>query len=294
VNPPTTLPVLATIRETRAAIRAARAAGHSIGLVPTMGALHDGHVELIRACRRITDFVVVSIFVNPKQFGPGEDFTRYPRTPEADRDRCAEGGAELVFQPTAGEMYPGGPGACTNVAVPGAITGPYEGASRPGHFDGVATVVLKLLNVVQPDVAAFGQKDYQQLQLVQRMVADLDLPVRILPVPTVREADGLAMSSRNRYLDTPARRAASLALSRGLGRAVAAVRGGERDAERVRQILEATVKSEAMVELDYAAVADAATLEPLAVLEPGRPAVALVAARVDGVARLIDNALLPG
>jgi pantoate--beta-alanine ligase len=294
VNVPSTLPVLASVRETRAAIRAARAAGHSIGLVPTMGALHDGHVQLIRSCRQITDFVVVSIYVNPKQFGPDEDFRRYPRTPDADRARCAEGGAELIFMPTDADMYPLGPGNCTNVVVPPAITGPFEGASRPGHFDGVATVVLKLLNVVQPDVAAFGQKDFQQLQLVNRMVADLDLPVRILPVPTVREPDGLAMSSRNRYLDTPARRAAALSLSRGLRLACEAAAAGERDAERVRQILRAAVESEALVQLDYAAVADAATLEPLAVLEPGRPAVALVAAKVDGVARLIDNALLPG
>lgn len=286
-------PICSTIRETRAAIQAARAAGHSIGLVPTMGALHDGHVQLIRACRQITDFVVVSIYVNPKQFGPTEDYQRYPRTPEKDRERGADGGAELIFMPTDEEMYPRGPSQCTNVLAPSALTTRYEGASRPGHFDGVATVVLKLFNIVLPDVSVFGQKDYQQLQLINRIVSDLNLSTRILPVPTVREADGLAMSSRNRYLDTPELRRAALALSRGLRNAVEAVEKGDRDAERVRQILEQTIKSEERAVLDYAAVADATTLEPLSVLEPGRLAVALVAAKV-GTARLIDNALLPG
>jgi pantoate--beta-alanine ligase len=277
--------VVESVADVRRAVRAARLAGKRVGLVPTMGALHDGHVQLIEVCARDADFVVVSIFVNPTQFGPNEDFARYPRTPEEDRRRCMEGGASLIFAPTVETMYPRGPGG-TYVEVPG-LSDVLEGASRPGHFRGVATVVLKLLNFVGPDVAHFGEKDYQQLLVVRRMVEDLNVPVEIRGVPTVREADGLAMSSRNRYLGPEERRAATV-LARALDEAEAAVAAGERRAGRVRQILHERIESEGLARLDYAEVADAATLEPLEELGPGRRAVLLLAARV-GPARLIDN-----
>ncbi len=279
-----------TIAQTRDEVRRARMAGRTIGLVPTMGSLHEGHAELIRACCREADEVVVSVFVNPTQFGPTEDYQAYPRDLDADRRLCREAGASWIFAPTVEEMYPTGPIA-TFVEVPG-ITDTLEGPRRPGHFRGVATVVMKLFQIVQPDLAHFGQKDYQQLRVIQRMVADLNLPVAIRPVPTVRDHDGLALSSRNRYLDAEQRQAA-LVLSRALNRAVEAVRRGERSADRVRQILRTTIESSALVQLDYAEVADAETLERLDEIHPGRRAVALLAARV-GKARLIDNTVLPG
>jgi pantoate--beta-alanine ligase len=273
----------------RRAVRKARAAGQTIGLVPTMGALHEGHVRLIEACRREAECVVVSIFVNPTQFGPNEDYQKYPRTPEADRARCAQAGAALVFEPSVATMYPRGMGG-TFVEVPG-LSDVLEGKSRPGHFRGVATVVMKLFQIVGPDVAHFGEKDYQQLLIIRRMVEDLNLPVVIRGVPIVREPDGLALSSRNRYLD-PAQRQAATILSTALRRAIEAVASGERSAERVRQIVRETVESEPLVRLDYAEVADADSLEPLTEVGAGRRAVALLAAWV-GPARLIDNATLP-
>ena len=279
-----------TIAEVREAVARARQAGRTIGLVPTMGALHAGHRRLIETARAASDLVVVSIFVNPTQFGPGEDFRRYPRTLVADLELCNEGGADLVFGPSVDEMYPNGP-ATTFVEVPG-LSDRLEGASRPGHFRGVATVVLKLLSIVEPDLAFFGAKDYQQLQVIRRMVLDLNIAVEIQAVPTVREADGLAMSSRNRYLNAEERRAA-VVLSKALGRASDAVQDGERSAERVRQILRQTIQSEPLAALDYAEVADPETLEPASEVGPTHPTVALVAARV-GPARLIDNAALPG
>lgn len=277
-----------TIAETRRQVARARAEGRSIGFVPTMGALHDGHGRLIEACRADSDFVVVSIFVNPTQFGPSEDFTRYPRTPEDDHRRCADAGAALVFSPTVAEMYPGGTVA-TTIDVPG-LTERLEGASRPGHFRGVATVVMKLFQIVQPDLAHFGEKDYQQLAVIRRMVADLDLPFAIHGVPTHREPDGLAMSSRNRYLNAEERQAATV-LSRALRNAAEAVGRGERSGDRVRQILRETIESEQSARLDYVDVVADGTVEPLQEIDPGHRAVALVAARV-GPARLIDNAIL--
>jgi len=286
---PDALPATAaTAADLRLAIQHARARNLNVGLVPTMGALHEGHVRLVEECKREADFVVVSIFVNPTQFGPAEDYSRYPRTMAADLDACRRGGASLVFAPAVEAMYPTGT-LGTYVEVPG-LADILEGASRPGHFRGVATVVLKLLNLVGPDVAHFGEKDYQQLALIRRAVIDLDVPTRIVGVETVREPDGLAMSSRNRYLDGP-HRAAATVLSRSLGLAREAVRGGETSADRVRQILRSAVESEHLASLDYAEVADAATLEPLATLQAGRPARALLAARV-GPTRLIDNAPL--
>jgi pantoate--beta-alanine ligase len=279
-----------TIADVREEVARLRRTGRTIGLVPTMGALHAGHRHLIETARAVADCVVVSIFVNPTQFGPGEDYGRYPRTLDSDLELIAQAGADLVFAPTADEMYPNGP-ISTFVEVP-ALSDRLEGASRPGHFRGVATVVLKLFSIVEPDLAFFGAKDYQQLQVIRRMTADLNLSVDVRAVPTVREADGLAMSSRNRYLNVEERRAA-VVLSKALDRASESVRSGERDADRVRQILRETLKSEPQASLDYAEVADAETLEPAQEVGPGHRTVALVAARV-GPARLIDNAVLPG
>ncbi len=280
----------ATIPAVRRLVAEARRRGGTVGLVPTMGALHVGHRRLIEEARAASDLVVVSIFVNPTQFGPSEDYAKYPRTLEADLALAAEGGAEVAFVPEVAEVYPHGP-ISSFVEVP-ALASQFEGASRPGHFRGVATVVLKLLNIVGPDLAFFGAKDYQQQLVIRRMVLDLDVPVEIRAVPTVREADGLAMSSRNRYLGPEDRRAARV-LSAALGAARDAVERGEGDAERIRQILQQTIESEPRATLDYVAVVDADTLEALPRVGPGIRSVALIAARV-GPARLIDNATLPG
>src|SRR5579864_3142592 len=281
--------VVSSVEDLRRVVGAAREKPTVVGLVPTMGALHEAHLRLIEQCRRAADFVVVSIFVNPTQFGPNEDFEKYPRTPDADVQLCRKGGASLIFAPSVATMYPNGLDS-SYVCVPG-LSDVLEGVSRAGHFRGVATVVLKLLEIVGPDLAYFGEKDYQQLQVIRRMITDLAIPVEIRSVGTVREPDGLALSSRNRYL-SPDQRSAASVLSTALRRAVRAVEEGERRADRVRQILSETLKSEAMVRVDYAEVADAVTLEPLAALGAGRPAVALLAAWV-GPARLIDNAILP-
>lgn len=283
-------PALDSIDKVRLAVRSDRDKGKVIGLVPTMGALHDGHVRLIEACRQWADTVIVSIFVNPTQFGPAEDFQRYPRTLEEDRRRCAEGGADLIFAPELETMYPLGDRS-THVEVPG-LGDVLEGASRPNHFRGVATVVLKLFQIVGPDLACFGEKDYQQLLVIRRMVDDLNVPVKIHGVATVREDDGLALSSRNRYLGPEDRQAATV-LWRALRAAADLVADGERDPDRVRQRLRETIESEPRARLDYAEVADAETLEPLSDWPQGRRARALLAVRV-GPARLIDNALLPG
>jgi pantoate--beta-alanine ligase len=222
---------------------------------------------------------------NPTQFGPNEDFTRYPRSLDDDLARCRDAGVDLVFAPTPATIYPDGPRS-TFVEVPG-LSDVLEGASRPGHFRGVVTVVLKLFEIVRPNLAVFGQKDYQQQLVIRRMVADLHVPVRIVTESTVREPDGLAMSSRNRYLN-PDERQAALVLHEALTRAHQAVLGGEASANRVRQILRETVESNRSARLDYAEVADADTLVPLDQLGPDTRAVALVAARV-GPTRLIDN-----
>jgi pantoate--beta-alanine ligase len=280
--------VVDAIADIRAAVRTARASGKVVGLVPTMGALHAGHARLIECCRAETGFVVVSVFVNPTQFGPHEDLARYPRTPALDHEVCARSGADVIFAPDAQTMYPGNAPA-TFVEVPN-LSQILEGASRPGHFRGVATVVLKLFAIVSPDIAYFGEKDFQQQLVIRRMASDLNLPVQIRTVTTVREPDGLALSSRNRYLDPVQRRAAAV-LSRALRTARAAVTGGERDAGRVRQILCTTIQSQEGAALDYAEVADAETLEPLVRLVPGRRAVGLLAVQV-GPARLIDNQIL--
>ena len=218
-----------TIEGVRDHVAQAKRSGRVVALVPTMGALHEGHARLIEAARRDCDDVIVSIFVNPTQFGPNEDLSRYPRTIESDLATAGRAGADLTFVPAVDTIYPPGP-LPTYVEVP-RLSDVLEGASRPGHFRGVATVVLKLFGIVGPDVAYFGQKDYQQQLVLRRMVADLNVPIRIETVPTVREPDGLAMSSRNRYLGPEERRAATV-LSRALQEAEATVRGGERSVDR--------------------------------------------------------------
>jgi pantoate--beta-alanine ligase len=270
------------------AVAVARAAGKRIGLVPTMGALHAGHSRLLELCRAETGLVVVSIFVNPTQFGPAEDFERYPRTITDDLARCDAAGTDLVFAPDVGTLYPHGLHS-TFVEVPG-LTDMLEGASRPGHFRGVTTVVLKLFEIIRPDLAFFGQKDYQQQAVIKRMIQDLHVPVELRVCPTVREADGLALSSRNRYL-SPAQRQAAAGLYRALLLARTAVKSGERHADRIRQILRESLESEAGVKVDYAEVADAETLERCIDLDQSVRAVALVAAKL-GSTRLIDNAIL--
>ncbi|MFI5457697.1 MAG: pantoate--beta-alanine ligase [Isosphaerales bacterium] len=274
--------------QARRAVAAARDLGKRVGLVPTMGALHEGHSRLIAQCRAESGLAVVSIFVNPTQFGPAEDFDRYPRSVADDLERCQAAGADLVFAPQAATVYPNGLRS-TFVEVPG-LSDVLEGASRPGHFRGVATVVLKLFEIVRPDLAFFGQKDYQQQLLIRRMIEDLHVPVELRTCPTFREPDGLALSSRNRYLNPHDRQTAAL-LYRALERAKHAVAGGQRQADRIRQILRETLESNASVKLDYAAVADAETLEPLGDLGEECRAVALLAAQV-GTTRLIDNMML--
>ncbi len=274
-----------TESELRAAIGQARRAGQRIGFVPTMGALHEGHASLIRAARRETDFVVVSIFVNPTQFGPNEDYQRYPRTPQADAEICQREGVDLLFAPTVEEMYP--PGFCTWVEVTG-LQDVLCGRSRPGHFRGVATVVLKLFNLVQPDIAYFGQKDAQQARIIRQMVRDLNVPVEIRVCPIVREPDGLAMSSRNAYLSPEQRRQATV-LYRALCAAHELVKQGERDAGRVREHMLQVIATVPEAVLDYAEIVDPETLQP--VQQINAPVLAALAVKI-GPARLIDNMTL--
>jgi pantoate--beta-alanine ligase len=275
-----------TIAEMRAYVRRARLESHpprSIGLVPTMGAFHAGHHSLIRAARANQDEAIVSLFVNPAQFNDPADLAAYPRSEAQDAAEAAELGVDVLFAPSADEIYP--PGFATSVQVKG-LSEVLEGAERgPGHFAGVCTVVTKLLNIVEPDVAYFGQKDAQQVAVVTRMVRDLDIPVRLEALPTVREADGLALSSRNRRLDAEDRERA-LALSRALAAARDAVAAGERDADRVRAAALAHLGG---VDAEYLAIVDPDSFDSLTRID-GRALVA-VAARV-GPVRLIDNVLL--
>ncbi len=257
-----------------------------LGLVPTMGALHEGHLSLVRRAREECASVAMSIFVNPTQFGPQEDFARYPRPIERDLELARDAGVDLVFHPAPETMYP--PGFATWVEV-GAPALRWEGERRPGHFRGVATVVTKLLAIIGPQRAYFGEKDYQQLQVVRRLVADLNLPVAIVGCPIVREPDGLALSSRNVYL-TPEERPHAAALYRALEAGRHAAASGERDAAAVRETIEAVLRATPGIEIDYVALVDPLTLEPVERLDA--PARALVAARLGGV-RLIDNMAIP-
>jgi pantoate--beta-alanine ligase len=277
--------------ETRAAcsdaLERARAAGRSVGLVPTMGALHAGHVSLITRARAECDVVAVTIFVNPLQFGDPDDIAAYPRTLEHDLAVCAEAGADLVFAPTVREMYPSWPAPpATTVSVRG-VSDTWEGASRPGHFDGVATVVAALFSVAGRCRAYFGLKDFQQLAVVRQLADDLGLPVEVVGCPIVREPDGLALSSRNVRL-APAQRAAATALSRALAAGRAALAQGERTPGAIDRAMRAVVETEPLVDLDYAVVVDARTLAEPEVVEDPADVRLLVAARV-GPVRLIDN-----
>ncbi len=270
------------IERTRKAVAAARAAGRRIGFVPTMGALHAAHVSLMEAARRAGDFVVVSIFVNPTQFGPGEDFDAYPRDEGGDLATCENAGVDLVFFPSVAVMYP--PGAVTTVHV-ARLTDTLCGPHRPGHFDGVATVVTKLFNIVQPDAAYFGQKDAQQLAVIRRMTRDLDMPVEIVGCPTVREPDGLAMSSRNAYLD-PDQRSQATCLYRALEHARSRIQTGEESAETITTEMRGIVENAGPCRIDYISVVDPASMEP--VTRIAGPVLVALAVRI-GRTRLIDN-----
>ena len=273
-----------TIAGLRSRLDAARAAGSTVALVPTMGSLHDGHLALVEHAREVADVVIVSVFVNPMQFGPAEDFDRYPRDLTADRDALSGHGVTAVFAPAVDEMYPSGP-VQTRVSA-GAVGGLYEGRSRAGHFDGVLTVVAKLLGIVQPHIAVFGEKDAQQVFLVQRMVRDLDIRTRIEVVETVRAHDGLALSSRNAYLDERHRRAA-----RAIPQALeAAQSAADRGIDAIVAAAQGVLMGASEVELDYFAVVRPDTFQSVDDDHRG-PARALIAARV-GTTRLIDTELL--
>jgi pantoate--beta-alanine ligase len=282
----TPVPVIADPAAMSAWAAEARARGERIAFVPTMGYLHEGHLALLRAGRTRGERLVLSIFVNPTQFGPNEDLARYPRDLAGDLAKAATCGTDVAFVPEAAGMYPQGYQTAVQVRE---VSRGLCGAHRPGHFEGVATVVLKLFNIVRPHLAIFGEKDFQQLAVIRRMVADLNVPVEVLGLPTVREADGLAMSSRNAYL-SPRDRQRALALSRGLRASKALFEGGERRADALvdaaRRVVEADVDR-----IDYLELRDAETLAPLSTLGPARPAVLLVAAFV-GSTRLIDNVRL--
>jgi pantoate--beta-alanine ligase len=278
--------VVQTIPALRAALAQARAAGRTIGFVPTMGCLHAGHLALLTRARQEATFTVVSIFVNPTQFGPNEDFSRYPRTFEADRTACESAGADLIFAPTPADFYP--QGAATWVDVEGISTG-LCGEFRPGHFRGVATVVAMLFNAVQADVAVFGQKDLQQLAVIRRMVRDLHFPVRIIAHETIRESNGVAMSSRNRYLAAEDLQRAT-AIPAALAEARRLVAAGETEAARIRDAALACLTKEPALRPQYVAVVDQETMAPVTQVTPGRCALAI--ACLVGNTRLIDNTLL--
>jgi pantoate--beta-alanine ligase len=278
---------IASKSEMRSAIAEARREGKTIGLVPTMGALHRGHISLFKAACERTDIVVASIFVNPTQFAPGEDFERYPRRVDEDIELLAADGVELVFTPSVEAMYASNPLVTVD---PGPLAARWEGEARPGHLAGVATVVTKLFSIVRPDLAFFGEKDFQQLAIVKRMALDLDLGVGVIGRPTVRDVDGLALSSRNAFLSSDDRDHA-LALPEALEAAAQAFAWGERSGVALDVIMReaASTRAPGAVTLDYAAVVDPETLEPLATVD--RPARAIIAARVGGT-RLIDNCAL--
>ncbi len=278
--------VMATAAEVRKRVGRARASGESVGLVPTMGALHGGHLTLMARARAECGYVVATVFVNPTQFPPGDDFERYPRDLDGDARKAGEVGVDLIFAPPVGEVYP--PGDCTFVEVTGPLVECLCGPHRPGHFRGVTTVCARLFNMVGADRAYFGEKDYQQLLVLKQMVRDLSIPVEIVAVPTVRERDGLAMSSRNSYLSAEEREAATV-LYRALSAAEREAASGERDAVALVSGVSEMIEGEPLVELQYAELRDAETLDELARLD--RRAVLAVAAFV-GKARLIDNVVI--
>ncbi len=274
--------IIANIEEMKDASQAARARGETIGFVPTMGALHEGHLSLVRRAADETDFVVVSVYVNPTQFGPNEDFDAYPRQLQQDADAAGSAGARVVFAPSDKMMYPDG--FCTYVTQE-RLTEPLCGARRPGHFRGVTTVCAKLFNIVRPHKAYFGLKDYQQCKVIQRMVADLNMDLEIVPCPIVREPDGLAMSSRNKYLSPEERRQATC-LYEAIQKAQELVRGGERRAAALIDAMREVIERRPAARIDYVAVVDPETLEDVDTVD--REARAALAVFV-GQARLIDN-----
>jgi pantoate--beta-alanine ligase len=276
---------IATIAGMKAAVAELKAQGRSIGFVPTMGYLHEGHLSLVRECRKRADITVVSIFVNPLQFGPQEDFRRYPRDPERDASLLEKEGVDILFLPEDAEMYPEGYRTSVEVA---SLQDKLCGRTRPGHFRGVATVVLKLFNIVRPDFAFFGQKDAQQVIVLRRMVEDLNADVEIRARPTVRDPDGLAMSSRNTYLNAEERQAA-LVLFRGLEEARRMFEKGERAASPIRERLLSAIAAEPLARVDYVEIVNPSSLEPVEWID-GQALVAL--AVYVGKTRLIDNAIL--
>jgi pantoate--beta-alanine ligase len=278
-------PIVSRIAEVRSAVTQARKAGRTVAFVPTMGALHAGHVSLMQAAKKSGAFVVVSIYVNPTQFGPREDLAKYPRTLEADGALCAEAGVDLIFAPADGEIYP--PGDETRVR-PGAMADRLCGPFRPGHFEGVCTVVAKLFNIVQPDIACFGQKDAQQAVIIRRMVKDLLTPIRIEVCPIVRDADGLALSSRNARLD-PAQRAGALSLYRSLCVGRDKLMGGERSMGRIIAAMRETIAAAGNHTVDYLAIVDPETLRDV---ETPSGRLMLAGAMRLGDVRLIDNLLV--
>ena len=282
---PTRPQFVTTVVELREVLGAARRGGKRIGLVPTMGALHEGHLSLVRQSKAECDCTVVSIYVNPSQFGLGEDLQTYPRTLPSDLDALAECEAELAFVPADAEVYRQGHATWVEV---GSVAEPLEGRYRPGHFRGVATIVLKLLNMVTPHVAYFGRKDYQQALVIRRMVEDLDLPVAIRLCPTVREEDGLAMSSRNAYLSPDARRRATV-LYRSLQLAGTLIEQGERNASRIIEQMRQLIMTAADARIDYLALVDPDTLDP--VDEIRRRTLAVLAVKIEHT-RLIDNEMM--
>ena len=273
-----------TIAELRRALAHARARGENVGFVPTMGALHEGHLSLVRAAKHRCRCVVVSIFVNPAQFAPNEDLSRYPRTPEKDAELLTQEGTSILFSPSEKEMYEPSPSVWVDVE---GLSERNEGRVRPGHFRGVATVIAKLFNIVQPDVAFFGQKDAAQLAVIRRMVRELRYPIEVVGCPIMREADGLAMSSRNVYLSSEERKQAAV-LSRSLRAAEAAFRNGVTDGKALTAAVESELRTE-RVQIDYVELLDPDTLLPVA--QVAQPTLLAIAARV-GATRLLDNIVL--
>ena len=274
--------VLEDIEPCRQAVRAARGGGGSVGLVPTMGAFHEGHLSLIRAARQRCSYVAVTIFVNPTQFDPNGDYEKYPQTLDSDLAACKSAGVDLVFNPGVETIYP--EGVQTTIHVNGVTTG-LCGSRRPGHFDGVATVCTKLFNILPADLAFFGEKDYQQMVMIRRLVLDLSLPIEIVPCPTVREPDGLALSSRNAYLSAGERKQAAC-LSRALFAAADRIAAGERNASAIGTAIREDILAAGPVDIEYVDVVDESTLEDLKVID--RPARICLAVRI-GSCRLIDN-----
>jgi len=282
--------IISRIVELKEVIRIAKSEGKKVGLVPTMGYLHEGHLTLMRQARKEQGFVIATLFVNPLQFGPNEDFAVYPRDLERDRIMAESTGVDVLFAPPVEEMYPAGNGKILTFVDVDTITATLCGASRPGHFRGVATVVAKLFNISEADVAYFGQKDAQQVAVIRQMVADLNMNVRVVSVPIVRETDGLAMSSRNKYLTSDQRKSA-LVLSRSIDKAHELLRKGERDAKTILAEMNGLIRLEPLAEIDYVSIVDPVSLQPLTEISDK----ALLAMAVKfGHTRLIDNMIWEG